>query len=78
MRVIADRERCVGAGLCVLTDPSVFDQSDDDGRVLVLTEDVATEDIASVEQAVRLCPTQVLSASGMRPGVHDAQPRRDT
>jgi ferredoxin len=63
MRVIADRERCVGAGLCVLTNPSLFDQSDDDGRVIVLTDEVADEYVASVEQAMHLCPVRVLSTS---------------
>jgi ferredoxin len=65
VRVIADRERCVGAGLCVLTNPGLFDQSEDDGRIIVLTEDVADENIASVEQAMRLCPTRVLSVAGI-------------
>ena len=64
MRVTADRDRCIGAGQCVLTLPRVFDQSDDDGRVLVLTEEVADEDLGSVEQAVRLCPMRVLSING--------------
>jgi ferredoxin len=62
MRILADRDRCVGAGQCVLTDPSIFGQSDDDGRVLVLTEEhLAAEEIRSVELAVQLCPNRVLS-----------------
>jgi len=36
VRVLADRDRCVGAGQCVLSAPDVFDQSDQDGRVLIL------------------------------------------
>ncbi|MEU5421572.1 ferredoxin, partial [Streptomyces sp. NPDC020667] len=35
MRVTADRTVCIGAGLCALTAPDVFDQ-DDDGLVTVL------------------------------------------
>jgi ferredoxin len=62
MRVIANRERCVGAGQCVLTDPDIFAQSEDDGRVQVLAEDdLDAEAVGSVELAVRLCPMQVLS-----------------
>lgn len=36
VRILADRDRCIGAGQCVLSAPDVFDQSDDDGRVLIL------------------------------------------
>jgi ferredoxin len=35
MRVAADRDRCIGAGLCVMNAEEVFDQ-DDDGLVVVL------------------------------------------
>jgi ferredoxin len=36
MRIVADLDRCVGAGQCVLTDPTTFDQSAEDGTVVVL------------------------------------------
>ena len=42
MRVAANRDVCIGAGLCMLNAPAVFDQ-DDDGIVVVLTEDVPPE-----------------------------------
>ena len=38
VRIIADRNRCVGAGQCVLSAPDVFDQSDEDGRVVILPD----------------------------------------
>ncbi|MGZ4751071.1 MAG: ferredoxin [Oryzihumus sp.] len=41
MRVVIDRERCQGAGMCALTAPAVFDQSEEDGRVVVLDADPA-------------------------------------
>ena len=31
MRIVADTDVCVGAGQCVLADPTVFDQNEDDG-----------------------------------------------
>ncbi|HUR07920.1 MAG TPA: ferredoxin [Nonomuraea sp.] len=61
MRVVADRERCIGAGQCVLTLPEFFDQSDEDGRVLLLKEEPAKEEIVGVRQAVRLCPMHAIS-----------------
>ena len=36
MRIEADTEVCIGAGQCVMTAPELFDQSDDDGVVIVL------------------------------------------
>jgi ferredoxin len=60
MRIIADREACVGAGQCVLSADTVFDQDDDDGRVLLLSA-LADGDVDGVEQAVLLCPAQALT-----------------
>jgi ferredoxin len=51
-----DRERCVGTGSCVLTEPAVFDQDEDDGRVTLLTDTVGPDLLSSVEEAVSLCP----------------------
>ena len=69
MKVIADREVCIGAGMCVMTVPAVFDQ-DDDGLVVLLVEDPeevgaaevgAAEVDAAVRRAVQLCPSGALS-----------------
>ncbi|MEV5574051.1 ferredoxin [Spirillospora sp. NPDC052269] len=61
MRVIADHDRCQGAGQCVLHAPDVFDQSDEDGTVVLLTETPPEEQEANVRAAVRMCPNAVLS-----------------
>jgi ferredoxin len=61
MRVVTDTARCVGAGQCVLTEPAVFDQSDDDGTVVVLTEHVEGDRLKAVEEAVDMCPSQAIS-----------------
>lgn len=60
MRIRADREACVGAGQCVLTDLSVFDQGED-GIVVLLADRVGEEDGAAVRRAARLCPGRALS-----------------
>ncbi len=56
LRVTADRTVCVGAGLCALTAPEVFDQ-DDDGLVTVLAPEPATALHRAARQAGRLCPS---------------------
>ncbi|WP_328316831.1 ferredoxin [Streptomyces sp. NBC_00388] len=56
MRVTADREVCVGAGLCALTAPEVFDQ-DDDGVVTVLAAAPGAEAHAAAREAGMLCPS---------------------
>ncbi|MER0444047.1 (4Fe-4S)-binding protein [Streptomyces sp. Edi4] len=56
MRVIADRNVCVGAGLCALTAPGVFDQ-DDDGLVEVITPEPEGAEQAAARQAGSLCPS---------------------
>jgi len=47
---------CIGAGMCVLTAPDVFDQ-DDEGLVVLLTAEPA--DPAALA-AVPLCPSGAL------------------
>jgi ferredoxin len=64
MKVIADLDVCIGAGVCVLTAPDVFDQSPDDGRVRVLVEEVPADEARLVREAVDLCPSAALSICG--------------
>ena len=61
MRIIADTSRCVGAGQCVLTEPAVFAQSDEDGTVIVLVESPENGELEKARQAVHICPSRALS-----------------
>lgn len=61
-RIVADLDRCVGAGQCVLTDPDAFDQSEDDGTVVVLRENPADDEaLKRARVAVEICPSRALS-----------------
>ena len=62
VRVEANREVCIGAGMCVLTAPAVFDQ-DDDGIVVLLTAEVPEEEAGRVRRAVANCPSGALRAA---------------
>lgn len=61
MRVQADRTVCVGAGMCALTAPEVFDQDDEDGRVVLLTPVPSADQHGQVAEAVELCPSGALT-----------------
>lgn len=56
MRVTADRDVCVGAGMCALTAPGVFDQ-DDDGIVTVTKPAPEAGDADAAREAGDLCPS---------------------
>jgi ferredoxin len=58
-KVLADRDVCIGAGMCVMTTEVVFDQ-DDDALVVVLTDDVPDGEQQRVSDAVLLCPSGAL------------------
>lgn len=59
MKIVADRDVCIGAGLCVGTSDTVFDQ-DDQGIVVVLVEDPEGADADLAREAVSLCPSSAL------------------
>lgn len=56
-----DRERCIGAGMCVLTAAGVFDQDDTDGRVITLTTAPTADQESAVHAAARLCPAGAIA-----------------
>ncbi len=60
MKLIAERDRCIGAGLCTLHAPTVFDQ-EDDGLVVLLDESpsgTAADDARKVVE--HLCPSKAI------------------
>jgi ferredoxin len=56
MGVEGDQRVCIGAGMCALTAPGVFDQ-DENGLVVVLTEAPSGEAWDKALRAARLCPS---------------------
>ncbi|MFJ6460766.1 ferredoxin [Streptomyces sp. NPDC091387] len=63
MRVIVDKERCVAAGSCVITSPAVFDQDEDDGKVVLLIETPDEKLREEVLESVNVCPVAALSVA---------------
>lgn len=64
MSVTADPAVCVGAGLCALRAPTVFDQDEADGTVVLLGQPADAE-LPAVREAVDQCPS---GAIGFAPG----------
>ncbi|GAA3379158.1 ferredoxin [Streptomyces sannanensis] len=60
MKIRIDHDRCRGAGQCALTAPELFDQSDDDGTVVLLNEQPPPELHDRARLAAGLCPNAVI------------------
>ncbi len=62
MKIAVDQEKCCGAGNCVMLVPAVFDQRDDDARVLLLDPEPPASLHAAVREAADACPAGAISA----------------
>ncbi|MEV6752610.1 ferredoxin [Streptomyces sp. NPDC051214] len=61
MDVRVDRHRCAGSGLCMAQVPAVFDQSDEDGKVLLNVPAPGPELLAAVRAAAARCPSGAIT-----------------
>lgn len=60
MKVTVDRDRCIGAGLCALTAPDIFDQDPAEALVIILDETPPETAHPAVLQAIDRCPASVI------------------
>ncbi|WP_394617248.1 ferredoxin [Lentzea sp. JNUCC 0626] len=60
MKVTVDEPACVAAGQCVLIAPDVFDQRDEDGIAILLTETPEPGLHDSVREAAAVCPAAAI------------------
>ncbi|MEV5976570.1 ferredoxin [Streptomyces sp. NPDC052114] len=63
MEIRVDRDRCAGSGLCMSVVPAVFDQSEDDGKVLLKAPSPGAGSAAAVRNAAARCPTGAITLS---------------
>jgi ferredoxin len=61
MRITVNRSRCIAAGQCVLKAPHVFDQDEQDGIVILLSENPAPEFRDAARLAARVCPSEAIT-----------------
>lgn len=59
MKIVLDRSKCTGLGICESL-ASDFFEVNDDGDLLVHKYDVSEDELESVENAVNSCPTEAL------------------
>lgn len=59
MRIVLDRPRCEGHGLCEEAAPQLM-HLDDDGDLVLEREEIADTDAALATAAVRVCPVAAL------------------
>lgn len=55
--ITADREVCIGSGMCVTYAPATFDQ---DAAAKVVIADPYGDDLEAVRAAVEACPTRAI------------------
>ena len=59
MRLIADRDVCIASGNCMMVSEKLFD-ADDDGVVVLRTDDVPEAEEDHAREAVKICPASAL------------------
>jgi ferredoxin len=62
MKVVADRERCEGHGLCADAAPEIYDLDEDAIVVLRYSEEIPAELERKAEGGARVCPVAALRA----------------
>jgi ferredoxin len=63
MKVTVDKDKCCGAGTCVLVAPDVFDQGEDDGIVILLEPQPPAGVHTAVREAAGVCPAAAIMLS---------------
>ncbi|MEV0364003.1 ferredoxin [Nocardia fusca] len=77
MELVVDRERCIGAGMCALLAPEVFDQDEADGRVLLLDPAPPATHHPAAREAAHNCPAAAITLRGRVPAPEPDRPSGD-
>ncbi|MCH0541756.1 ferredoxin [Streptomyces sp. MUM 203J] len=67
MDIRIDRDRCVGAGMCALTAPAVFEQEQEEGLVLLLDHRPPHDQHTAARLAAGLCPASAVTVREQGP-----------
>ena len=58
MKVIVDKDKCTGCGLCVYSSPKVFKM--EDYVAVVIKDSIPDEDYISTKDAAEQCPVEAI------------------
>ena len=64
LNVVVAYQKCTAAGQCLLAAPNVFDQSDENGTIVLLDPNPPESERARVLDAINRCPASVISLAG--------------
>lgn len=56
MKVTVDQDKCISSGMCVMNAGELFDQSDDDGVVILLVDRPEPDQADAARNAAAACP----------------------
>lgn len=61
MKIVVDRSRCTGIGICESIAEDYFEVGDDGALTLIRGASVPPEELERVREAVQSCPARALS-----------------
>jgi ferredoxin len=61
VKLTVDQDKCVSAGMCVMSASDVFDQRDDDGVVELLVDEPGPERAEETHKAAAACPALAIN-----------------
>lgn len=61
MKIILDNDRCQGHGRCYSIAPELFTYDDNGQAVVVVTDDLADDQVAQAQLAANNCPEYAIS-----------------
>jgi ferredoxin len=61
MKVAVERDKCVASGQCVMSAEQIFDQRDEDGIVVLLTENPPAGQADDVRHTAAVCPALAIT-----------------
>lgn len=59
MKIVVDRAKCTGIGICESYAPELFEVNED-GELVLASETVPAEMLDAVQEAIAGCPTEAL------------------
>jgi len=60
MKVVVNKDNCIGCGACAAINPNVFKINEEDGLSEVICEDFSKVDEDTLMEAVESCPTSAI------------------